>query len=138
MASTLPDSADTRADAERTAYEYVRQAAAEFHARTAVIMRQGGDLPYDGALEAFAHHVLALEGIRGVDLVPLQAPLAPAGITPSKALTVFAGDGYACRACGSTDDLTVDHVIPRAKGGGHELANLQTLCRSCNSRKGIR
>ncbi|MFF1597681.1 HNH endonuclease [Streptomyces mirabilis] len=32
-------------------------------------------------------------------------------------------------------DLTVDHVIPLAKGGTHDRANLRVLCRSCNSRK---
>lgn len=46
-------------------------------------------------------------------------------------------DGYACTACGSEDDLTVDHIEPVAHSGqkayaDHELA---TLCRSCNGRK---
>lgn len=32
-------------------------------------------------------------------------------------------------------DLTVDHVIPKSAGGGDDRANLQVLCRSCNSSK---
>jgi 5-methylcytosine-specific restriction endonuclease McrA len=32
---------------------------------------------------------------------------------------------------------TVDHVIPLAKGGTHELANLRAACRTCNSRGGM-
>ncbi|WP_415923438.1 HNH endonuclease [Streptomyces sp. WI03-4A] len=32
-------------------------------------------------------------------------------------------------------DLTVDHVVPLAKGGGHEPSNLRVLCRGCNARK---
>lgn len=39
--------------------------------------------------------------------------------------------GPACVCCGSQDDLTRDHVIPIAKGGGD--GPLRTLCRPCNS-----
>jgi 5-methylcytosine-specific restriction protein A len=40
-----------------------------------------------------------------------------------------------CVQCGRTDDLTVDHIVPIAKGGKSDSHNLQTLCRSCNSAK---
>ncbi len=51
---------------------------------------------------------------------------------------VFERDGYRCRECNSWLDLTVDHIHPQSRGGSDHLSNLQTLCRSCNSRKGIR
>lgn len=51
---------------------------------------------------------------------------------------VFARDGYKCLFCGSTDNLAADHIIPKSKGGGNELSNLQTLCKSCNSKKGTK
>jgi len=51
---------------------------------------------------------------------------------------VFERDNYTCRHCGSTDHLTADHIYPESKGGETTLDNLQTLCRSCNSRKGTR
>jgi 5-methylcytosine-specific restriction endonuclease McrA len=38
-----------------------------------------------------------------------------------------------CADCGATEDLTVDHLIPLAHGGGEER---RVLCRSCNSRHG--
>lgn len=40
-----------------------------------------------------------------------------------------------CVYCGSTEKLTIDHVIPLARGGTHELKNLLPCCRSCNSSK---
>ena len=59
-------------------------------------------------------------------------------LSARKSLSVFARNGYACIACGSQDDLTVDHIVPWSKGGTNDMDNLQTLCRSCNSRKGAR
>lgn len=40
-----------------------------------------------------------------------------------------------CVACGSTNQITIDHIIPIARGGTHSIGNLQSLCRSCNSSK---
>lgn len=51
---------------------------------------------------------------------------------------VLARDGGACRYCGATEDLTLDHVIPKSRRGAHDPANLVTACRSCNSKKGAR
>ncbi len=47
-------------------------------------------------------------------------------------------DGKECNYCGSTDDLTIDHIKPTSLGGPHENSNLQILCRSCNSSKQAR
>jgi 5-methylcytosine-specific restriction endonuclease McrA len=50
---------------------------------------------------------------------------------------VFARDGYACQYCGrQTNDLTLDHVVPRHRGGTHTWDNLVTACKACNHRKG--
>jgi hypothetical protein len=51
---------------------------------------------------------------------------------------IVARDGSACRACGSSENLCIDHIVPVAKGGRNAPANLQILCRSCNSKKGPR
>ncbi len=47
-------------------------------------------------------------------------------------------DGYRCQYCGRREDLTVDHVIPRSRGGRDTWENLVTACTRCNSRKGNR
>jgi 5-methylcytosine-specific restriction endonuclease McrA len=49
---------------------------------------------------------------------------------------IFVRDGAACVHCGADEDLTIDHIIPVAAGGTDDPANLQVLCRRCNSAKG--
>ncbi len=51
------------------------------------------------------------------------------------ASSIFERDGHRCVACGSLDNLTLDHIVPISKGGSDTEDNLQTLCKSCNSRK---
>ncbi len=51
---------------------------------------------------------------------------------------VFARDGWACQYCGARSNLTVDHVIPRSKGGSSTWENIVSSCAPCNRRKGDR
>ncbi|HWH44230.1 MAG TPA: HNH endonuclease [Thermoleophilaceae bacterium] len=52
---------------------------------------------------------------------------------------VFARDLWSCQYCGSErGNLTVDHVIPRSKGGPSTWDNIVTCCAPCNRRKGDR
>jgi len=51
---------------------------------------------------------------------------------------VLAHDGRRCRRCGSTSDLSVDHVVPYSRGGSTDFTNLRTLCMPCNIKKGNR
>ena len=43
-----------------------------------------------------------------------------------------------CIACGTTERVTIDHIIPIARGGTHSIGNLQSLCLKCNSSKNDR
>lgn len=54
---------------------------------------------------------------------------------PSRAL-VYKRDDYECQYCGSKQDLTIDHVIPRSKGGQDIWENLVACCIKCNLKKG--
>jgi len=49
---------------------------------------------------------------------------------------VFARDGWTCQYCGSRSSLTVDHVVPRSKGGSSTWDNIVASCAPCNRRKG--
>lgn len=49
--------------------------------------------------------------------------------------TVFEAAGWKCAHCGRGGRLTLDHIIPRARGGKDERSNLQALCSDCNRKK---
>jgi 5-methylcytosine-specific restriction endonuclease McrA len=52
---------------------------------------------------------------------------------------LFARDGWACVYCGTTGGrLTLDHVVPRSRGGESIWENVVTACAPCNLRKGDR
>jgi len=65
-------------------------------------------------------------------------------ISKSLRYDIFKRDKFKCRLCGAspaTDPhvtLQVDHIIPKSKGGGADLSNLQTLCSDCNYGKGTK
>ena len=48
---------------------------------------------------------------------------------------IYRRDGYECVYCGSKKELTLDHVIPKSKGGKNEWTNLVTSCFNCNVKK---
>ena len=49
---------------------------------------------------------------------------------------IFKRDKYQCQYCGTNKDLTLDHVMPRSRGGKSTWKNLVTACKSCNAGKG--
>ncbi len=52
---------------------------------------------------------------------------------------LFARDGWRCVYCGTAAGrLTLDHVVPRSRGGGSVWENVVTSCAPCNLRKGNR
>lgn len=73
----------------------------------------------------------------------IPAPLGRAQMTrhsydvsPALRESTFARDNYECLRCGDTERLSIDHIVPLAKGGDNSPENLQTLCSTCNSIKG--
>lgn len=56
-------------------------------------------------------------------------------IRPSRT-RIYKRDNNQCVYCGSNKELTLDHVVPKSKGGGNEWTNLVTSCLKCNLKKG--
>lgn len=52
---------------------------------------------------------------------------------------ILARDRHTCQYCGTKrGEMTLDHVVPRSRGGGWTWENLVTACQKCNARKGDR
>ncbi len=49
---------------------------------------------------------------------------------------IFRRDHNSCQYCGAKDHLTLDHLVPKSRGGKTNWDNLVTACKRCNSRKG--
>jgi hypothetical protein len=67
------------------------------------------------------------------EVIPEREP------TEDVKLQVKRRDGFTCVCCGENNRrfLQIDHVAPSYVGGDNSLANLQTLCKTCNQTKGI-
>lgn len=83
------------------------------------------------SLCALGYYVHERSGCR---VLPEQRAFIPDSVRQ----LVYARDSYRCVTCGSPDYLTLDHIRPWSLGGSDDEANLQTMCQSCNSRKGAR
>jgi 5-methylcytosine-specific restriction endonuclease McrA len=60
---------------------------------------------------------------------------------PVSRRTVLARDNYTCQYCNTAPPrhlLTLDHVLPRSRGGRTTWENVVTACQTCNGRKGSR
>ena len=63
--------------------------------------------------------------------VPYRRPV------PMTRAGVLRRDGRRCAYCSRRAD-TIDHVVPRSRGGGHTWENCVAACRTCNARKADR
>ena len=102
-----------------------------------LVLKQKAELLETGSRElhsesmTFPHPVV----IRLVTYVRVPRESARRRITRR---AVFARDSWTCQYCGTTSHLTVDHVLPRSRGGKSVWENIVTSCAPCNRRKGDR
>ncbi|MCP5006227.1 MAG: HNH endonuclease [Planctomycetes bacterium] len=60
-------------------------------------------------------------------------------ITKGKRSVCYTRDHHRCVRCGSTEQLSIDHIIPLVKGGSYtDIRNMQTMCTTCNKGKGTK
>jgi 5-methylcytosine-specific restriction endonuclease McrA len=48
---------------------------------------------------------------------------------------IFKRDNFRCAYCDSQKNLTIDHILPKSRGGDNSWTNLITCCRNCNRYK---
>lgn len=115
------------------AAEQVISDMADQHAEALRLLWRRGDGVGGGILQLFAERL-------GLPASCARSPAIyrKAKISGDLRRAVFERDAYRCVNCAGFIDLTCDHRVPESKGGQTKLDNLQTMCRSCNSRKGVR
>ena len=69
-------------------------------------------------------------------VVSLKTYVKPALYPAFTRFNVFLRDRFTCQYCGSKDDLTFDHLIPRSRGGQTRWDNVVAACAPCNLEKG--
>ena len=71
-------------------------------------------------------------------VIALKSYIRPQSNPNFTRFNVFLRDKFSCQYCGSKNELTFDHLLPRSKGGKTNWDNVVTACSSCNVKKGGR
>lgn len=82
-------------------------------------------------------HINPRESTSSLDSPPNLKGYPVAKITTDIRAEVMHRDGSKCVRCGSTNDLTLDHLLPQSAGGPHVPENLRVMCRACNSARPV-
>jgi hypothetical protein len=68
----------------------------------------------------------------------IRIPFNKTGISKPSRHMIYKRDDNTCQYCGATKRLTIDHVIPKSRGGEDTWENMVVACSSCNTQKGSR
>lgn len=71
-------------------------------------------------------------------VIALRQYVKPSEFPTFTRFNVFLRDRFSCQYCGSPDNLTFDHVLPRRLGGQSSWENIVAACSPCNLKKGGR
>ncbi|MCM3655854.1 HNH endonuclease [Agromyces mediolanus] len=101
--------------------------------RRAMLLVLNGKASVVEAAEGWLHSRSARYAVPSVVLLQhyVRIPLRPVPLTRRAALQRY---GYRCAYCRDYGD-TLDHVVPRSRGGGHSWGNVVVACRRCNHKK---
>ena len=103
------------------------------HLGRLVELRPRDDEPFIQAVR-FRLRVPEVVALSGYDRLPMAA------VTFSRR-NIFKRDHYTCQYCGAqpgSEELTLDHVVPRSQGGVSSWENCVLACMACNKRKADR
>lgn len=126
-------------DGVLSAGQIARLGVSAWRGRLEKLIEVGLVIPWDPDMDSYAivawfkHNDSAVE----VDMARNKDAAHKKAVREAR-LRILTRDGGRCLYCGSTTDLAIDHIKPVVSGGTHDDWNLQTLCKSCNSRKGRR
>ena len=101
---------------------------------------KGFSLVFSGrarVVESYPHQACALFYFPSVIVLNSYIRKREFKVSPSRN-TIFYRDKYVCQYCHkrfAKSRLTLDHVVPKSKGGGKTWYNLVTSCSSCNQKK---
>ncbi|HEX5366580.1 MAG TPA: HNH endonuclease [Acidimicrobiales bacterium] len=102
--------------------------------RRAVVLVLGGTAETVHASEAVMHAAQLAVIVPSVVRLRRFVRVPYRWTTPLNRRSVFARDGHRCQYCGAPAD-SIDHVVPRSRGGRHAWDNVVAACRPCNVRK---
>ena len=120
---------------ESRAKALVQEMASEYSEAISMLWHWG-DGEGGGLLDIIAQE-LELSTSR-VNIKPKADSYKKKRISHSLRMQVYERDKYRCVTCGTHLNLTCDHIYPESLGGETSLSNLQTMCKSCNSKKGTK
>lgn len=110
---------------------YVRDQVAWTAGESVFTIRGGVNEQTKRRSEVFVNSIIAVRG---------AIPRSHEGVVPTLSnRELFRRDCQTCLYCGEqlpTSELTRDHVVPLAEGGGDAWENVVTACKPCNQRKG--
>ena len=92
---------------------------------------KGLDLGNDGGIVSRPAFNMQLPSV-----IALKDYIVPQTRPSFTRFNVFLRDKFSCQYCGSGEELTFDHLLPRSKGGETNWDNVVTACSACNGKKG--
>ena len=107
------------------------------HARRAVVLILRGRAVLVEARPEVWHAERAEVAVPSVVRLTSYLRVAHHRATPVTRRAVFGRDAFRCQYCQASAE-SIDHVIPRSRGGEHVWDNVVACCRRCNARKGDR
>lgn len=94
---------------------------------------------WEGNVDVLAHYDVTVRSpsheFKLPSVIALREYVPPPKKVPMTRFNVFLRDGFRCQYCGekfTTNELTFEHVIPRAQGGKTTWDNILSACNPCN------